>query len=148
LATYKSILPILALTLISMAVSASLFYSLRITSRIRVEYPPNIKIGVYTSSDCTVIVTEIDWGTLTPGGVATRPIYIRNEGNIPVKLTLSAEAWNPTEAKQYFALNWNYDGSQIAAGKGVGVELQLTIFANCTGITSFTFDIVITAWGA
>jgi len=152
-----TVLPLIAVALFMTAVSAALFYSWRITSRIRVEYPepepppppppppPTVKIGVYTGSDCAVSVTEIDWGTLMPGDAATQPIYIRNEGDVPVLLTLSAEAWNPAEAEQYMALTWNYDGSQIAVGTGVSVEFQLTIFSNCTGITSFSFDIVITA---
>jgi len=145
-----TILPLIAVALVMTAVSATLFYSWRITSRIRVEYPeppppPTVKIGVYTGSDCAVSVTEIDWGTLMPGDVATQPIYIRNEGDVPVLLYLSAEAWNPAEAEQCMALSWNYDGSQIAVGTGVSVEFQLTVFSNCTGITSFSFDIVITA---
>jgi len=155
-----TILPLIAVALIMTAVSAALFYSWRITSRIRVEYPepppppppppqppPTVKIGVYTSSDCAVSVTEIDWGTLMPGDAATQPIYIRNEGDVPVLLTLSTETWNPAEAEQYMALSWNYDGSQIAVGGGVSVEFQLTVFSNCTGITSFSFDMVITAEG-
>jgi len=154
-----TILPLIAVALIMTAVSAALFYSWRITSRIRVEYPeppppppppqppPTVKIGVYTSSDCAVSVTEIDWGTLMPGDAATQPIYIRNEGDVPLLLTLSTETWNPAEAEQYMALSWNYDGSRIAVGGGVSVEFQLTVFSNCTGITSFSFDMVITAEG-
>jgi len=157
--TRGTILPLIAVALVMTAVSAALFYSWRITSRIRVEYPepepppppppppPTVKIGVYTDSTWITTVTEIDWGTLMPGDAATQPIYIRNEGDVPVLLTLFTEAWNPPEAEQYMALSWNYDGSQIAVGKGVSVEFQLTIFSNCTGITSFSFDIVITAEG-
>ena len=92
-------------------------------------------------------MTEIDWGTLLPGDAAKRPVYIRNEGDVPVTLFLSTEAWNPPEAEQYMALSWNYTGAKIAVGNGIDVELQLRIFSNCTGITSFSFDIVITAEG-
>jgi len=152
-----TILPILALTFIGVAVSASLYYSWRITSRIRVEYPepppppppppPTVKIGVYTGSDCAVSVTEIDWGTLMPSDTVQRLVHIRNEGDVPVLLTLSTEAWNPPEAERYMAVSWNYTGEKIAVGNGIDVQLQLTIFSNCTGITSFSFDIVITAEG-
>ena len=146
-----TLLPILALTLIAAAVSATLFYSWRITSRIQIKYPspppPTVKIGVYTDSTRITTVTEIDWGTLMPGDAATRPIYIQNEGDTPVSLTLSAEAWEPPEAQQHMALDWNYTGAKIAVGNGIDIELQLTILSNCTGITSFSFDIVITAEG-
>jgi len=156
-----TILPILALTLIGVAVSASLYYSWRITSRIRVEYPepepppsppkptptPTVKIGVYTGSDCAVSVTEIDWGTLMPGDAAKRSVYIRNEGNVPVVLYLNVENWNPPEASSYMALDWNYIGAQIPVTTGISTEFQLTIFSNCTSITNFSFDIVITAEG-
>jgi len=147
-----TILPLAVVALVMAAVSATLFYSWRITSRVRVEYPPKpppptIKIGVYTDSSCTASVTEIDWGTLMPSDTVQRLVHIRNEGDMPVLLTLSTEAWNPPEAERHMALSWNYTGAKIAVGNGIDVELQLTIFSNCTGITSFSFDIVITAEG-
>jgi len=144
-----TILPLVAVALIMTAVSAALFYSWRITSRIQIRYPspppPTVKIGVYTDSSCVTAVTEIDWGTLMPGDAAKRLVYIRNEGDVPVVLHVSAEKWNPSEAANYMALDWNYTGAKIGVTTGIDVELQLTIFSNCTGITSFSFDIVITA---
>jgi len=144
-----TILPLVAVALIMTAVSAALFYSWRITSRIQIRYPspppPTVKIGVYTDSSCVTAVTEIDWGTLMPGDAAKRLVYIRNEGDVPVVLHVSAEKWNPSEAANYMALDWNSTGAKIGVTTGIDVELQLTIFSNCTGITSFSFDIVITA---
>jgi len=141
---------ILALTLIIVAVSAVGFDYWRIASKVRIEYPPpppTIKIGIYTNSSCVESVSEIDWGTLYPGGMKTCYGYVRNEGDVPVLLTLSTETWNPPEAEQYMALNWNYSGAQIPVTTGINVEFQLTVFSNCSGITSFSFDIVITAEG-
>ena len=144
-----TILPLVAVALIMTAVSAALFYSWRITSRIQIRYPspppPTVKIGVYTDSSCVTAVTEIDWGTLMPGDAAKRLVYIHNEGDVPVVLHVSAEKWNPSEAANYMALDWNYTGAKIGVTTGIDVELQLTIFSNCTGVTSFSFDIVITA---
>jgi len=152
-----TILSLIAIALIMTTVSAALFYSWRITSRIRVEYPepppppppppPTVKIGVYTDSSCVTAVTEIDWGTLMPGDAAKRLVYIRNEGDVPVVLYINAENWNPPEAANYMTLDWNYAGAEIGVTTGIDIELQLTIFSNCTGITSFSFGIVITAEG-
>ena len=140
-----TILPLVAVALIMTAVSAASFNFLRIPCTATIKYPP--EIGVYKDNSLTDPLTEINWGNLLPGDVVTLSAFIQNEGETPVLLGISTDAWDPREAEQYIALTWNYNGEQIAVGNGISVKFQLTIFSDCTGITRFSFDIVITAEG-
>jgi len=146
-----TVLPLIAVALIIGSVSAAYFFSLRIMSNVKVEYPsppqpPTVKIGIYKDSSCTTALTEIDWGTLQPTQTRTYPAWIRNEGDLPVVLSLQTENWNPPEAQQYMALTWNYAG-EIPVNTIIAIEFQLTVFSNITGVTNFSFDTVITAEG-
>lgn len=107
-----------------------------------------VDIGIYKDENCTTPLTELNWGTLTPGDTKTKPTkYIRNEGNTPLSLTLSTTNWTPTEAEAYIGLTWNYDNSSISVGDVIGVKFTLSVSSSwpLPGITDFEFDIVITA---
>jgi len=138
----------LGFTFVVSIVSAVLLTTYQITATGTITYPPlppNIQITVYTNSPCVTALTQIDWGTLTPGDVAIYPAYVRNEGDVSVTLNVTAQNWNPPEAEQYLVLTWNYTGTVIQVDDGVPVEFQLTVFSNVTGITGFGFDIVVNA---
>jgi len=122
----------------------------RITGRGTIYVPPTVRVGVYAYSNCTAPVTEIDWGTLSPGDVGTRTVYVRNEGDTPVSLTLSTANWNPSQAPQYISLRWNYTGQLIPVSRVTCVAFSLLVSSTLTrdkGITDFSFEIVITAEG-
>ena len=104
-------------------------------------------IGVYWDEGCIKAVSSIDWGLLEPGSVKTVTVYIRNEGNAPVVLSLQTEGWSPESASEYMALGWNYDGRQIDANSVLRVDLSLIISPNIQGITSFSVTIIISATG-
>lgn len=144
-----TVLPLIAVALLLSLVSAAYFFSLRITNHVKIEYPsppqpPTVKIGIYKDSSCTTVLTEIDWGTFQPSQVRAYPAWIRNEGDVPVTLSLRTENWNPPEAEQYMALTWNYAG-EIQVNTIITIEFQLTVFSNITGVTNFSFVTVITA---
>jgi hypothetical protein len=100
-----------------------------------------IGIGVYWDEDSTSRVNAIDWGLLEPGAQTSVTVYIRNEGNIPLTLSISASNWNPPTASNYLTLTWSYTGQTINAGTTVKVTLTLTISESITGINDFNFDI-------
>jgi len=106
-----------------------------------------IGIGVYSDSSCTSKVSSIDWGTAEPGAVKTVPVYIRNEGNAAITLSMSTINWDPSEASNYISLSWNYNGQSIDPNGVIPVTLTLSISPSITGISSFTFDIIITGTG-
>jgi len=106
-----------------------------------------IGVKVYSDSACASEVSSIDWGMLEPGSAKDTTVYVKNTGNAAVTLSLSAENWNPSSASGYMRLTWNYGGQSISPSSNAQVKLTLTIFANVTGITSFSFDILITGSG-
>lgn len=100
-------------------------------------------VGVYWESGCSNRVTSIDWGTVEPGSTNDVTVYIRNEGNAEETLSSTAESWSPSTASMYMSLSWDYGGQVIDVGEVVPVTLSLSVSAGITGITSFSFDIVI-----
>lgn len=106
-----------------------------------------IGVGVYWDSALTNKVTSISWGTMEPGSNVNKTVYIRNEGNVVVKLSFYTSNWKPTNGTTYLALTWNYGGTSISKGASVPVKFTLKLSASTTGLTSFSFDITITGTG-
>ena len=104
-----------------------------------------IGVGVYWDQACTSTVSSIDWGIMEPGGNVNKTVYIRNEGNALARLTIAASNWNPSDASSYMTLSWDYGGQILNVGEVVQVKLTLSVSSDVTGITSFSFDITITA---
>jgi len=106
-----------------------------------------VGVGVYWNSGCSNIVTSVDWGVVEPGATKHVQVYIKNEGSEPVTLALATESWSPAAAASYLTLTWDYDGSVILAEGVEEVTLTLTVSDTIEGITSFSFDIIITGSG-
>jgi hypothetical protein len=100
-----------------------------------------IGIQVYRNKDLTEVVTDIKWGILRSGTAETYTIYVRNKGNLPVTLSVSASNWNPSSASNYLTLTWNSNGQTIGVGESVQVTLTLSVSSSITGISNFNFDI-------
>ena len=100
-----------------------------------------IGIGVYRENTLTNRVNEINWGFLEPGDQKSFTVYICNEGNIPLTLSMQMSNWNPPSASNYLTLTWRDSGQTIKAGATVAVTLTLTVSANIAGINNFNFDI-------
>jgi hypothetical protein len=106
-----------------------------------------IGVGIYTNSSCTQRLNSIDWGLAENGTVKNMTVYIRNEGNAPVTLSMQITNWNPSNANQYISLTWNYSGQSVSVNNGVAVVIFLSIASNIQGIPTFSFDITIWATG-
>jgi hypothetical protein len=100
-----------------------------------------IGIGVYWDEALTSRVDTINWGALEPGTQKSYTIYIRNEGNIPLTLSISTSNWNPPATSNYLTLTWSYSGQVINAATTTPVTLTLAVSESITGIYSFGFDI-------
>jgi len=102
-------------------------------------------VGVYWDSGCTNRTTYIDWKTLTPGSTKSVVVYIRNEDDESHFLGISTMNWTPTEASRYIGLRWNYTGQQIDPDDdALKIALILSISPTIKGISSFSFDILVT----
>jgi hypothetical protein len=104
-----------------------------------------IGVGVYWDSKCTNPVSSINWGTLTPGSAKDVIVYIRNEGNGTIALSMKTKNWDPSSAYTYLNLGWNYMGQPIGIGEVAKITLALSVSEQVSGITSFCFDIIIEA---
>ncbi len=104
-----------------------------------------IGIGVYWDSNLTSKVNTTDWGFLQPGTQKNYTVYVYNEGNSPVTLSLFTSNWVPATAPDYFVLTWDYNGQTLNAGTQMQITLTLTVSSNITGISDFSFDITMVA---
>jgi len=107
----------------------------------------SVNVGVYWDVNCTNAISSIDWGMLEPGATRNTTVYLKNEGNAPITLFLNLSNWNPAETEGFIDLSWNYDGQNLQPEKVLLLTLTLTVAENITGITSFSFDIVIIGEG-
>lgn len=106
-----------------------------------------VNVGVYSDSGCTTPIPSITWGVLEPGGSQDRTIYIKNNGNSALVLSLNTEGWSPLNAADYIDLSWNYTGEALNPGASIDVVLTLTVSSAISGIESFNFNIVIVGTG-
>jgi len=100
-------------------------------------------LHVYTDSSCTVHVSSLPWGNISPGKSGSNIVYIKNEGTVPLTLTLNTTDWSPTNAPDYISLNWNYNGQPLEPNHVILVRLTLTVSQNINGIENFNFQILI-----
>jgi hypothetical protein len=103
-----------------------------------------LNVGAYWNSACTNTTTAIDWGMMSPGTANNVSFYVRNEGNLPVRLGLSTQNWSPANASSYMSLSWNREGQTLAASNVTLATLVLNVSSSISGVSSFSFDTVIT----
>jgi len=99
------------------------------------------QIGVYWNQDCTSTVTSISWGMLSPGENKSITLYVRNEDNTNITLTISTINWNPEEARQFLTFSCTPNNATIEPQKTAKITLTLEVKQNITNIKEFSFDI-------
>lgn len=100
-----------------------------------------IGVQVYCYDASTRRVDAIEWGTLMPGSQKSFTVYVANEGNLPLTLSMSTSNWNPPIASNYLTLTWSYTGETINPDTTIEVTLTLTVSESITGVYNFNFDI-------
>jgi hypothetical protein len=103
----------------------------------------SINVDIYTDAEATTPLTNLQWGTLSPGGTVTKTIYIKNSGSTAETLTMTTTEWTPAAANSVLTLSWNKEGSSLAAGAVVPATLTLQVAQNTGSVTSFSMNIVI-----
>lgn len=107
----------------------------------------NANIGVYSNPACTINQTSINWGTAYPGDNKTTTVYIKNLGTVDITLAVATSSWNPAAAQTYLTLTSDYTGQTLTPGQSRAVTFTLKVKSNITGISTYTFNIVITSTG-
>jgi len=106
-----------------------------------------VNVGVYWDFDCTQNVTAIDWGVPGPGDVVNMTVYVKNSGNSGLVLNMSSNGWIPVEAENFLSLSWDVEGAAVEVDGVVQAVLVLEVSESITGITDFSFSIVIEGTG-
>jgi len=104
---------------------------------------PTIEIDIYSDAACTQLVNSITWGKIEAGGSVDKDIYVKNNGDLGVYLSLLSQNWTPSEAADDMQLFWDYDDSTINPDEEMKITLTLAVNRNIQGIDTFAFDIVL-----
>jgi hypothetical protein len=105
------------------------------------------ELGAYWDSGCTTEATSITFGTLDPGSSTDYTVYIRNEGNTDLTLSMTTNNWSPAGATTYISLTWNRGGQTISPGQVITCTLTLTVSPSIQNIDAFSVNIIITGTG-
>jgi hypothetical protein len=117
------------------------------TSLVEDVAPPSVTIGVYNEVECVTEVSSIDWGDIEAGASQNVMVYVKNLGDMSVTLSLSTQNWSPSAAQNYMSVDWDYDGSLLDPDTVLPVQIILTVSADISDITSFSFEIIIISNG-
>ncbi len=97
-------------------------------------------IGLYWDFNCSKVISIVDWGGMGPGSSKNTTVFIRNEGNESVTLSMEASNWRPSEAANFVHLTWNYTEEIIEEYHVVPVKLSLHVDFGTKGISALAFD--------
>jgi len=100
-------------------------------------------LNVYWDSNCITEVTNFDWGFVDSGELYNFTVYIRNEGNQPLNLSLSTYDWNSIEAETFINQTWSCEGYILNEDETIDTLVVLTIDGNIENVTSFSFTTLI-----
>ena len=101
-----------------------------------------IGIGVYWDDQATSRVDTLDWGFIAAGSQKSFTVYVKNEGALPLTLSISASNWDPQTASNFLALDWNYNGQTVTGGKTLPVVITLAVSDSVNGVDTFNFDVI------
>ncbi len=62
-------------------------------------------LGVFSDAACSSKVSFVDWGVVDSGSWVNRTMYVRNQGNVAVVVTLRVLNWSPSVALSHFSLS-------------------------------------------
>jgi hypothetical protein len=101
-------------------------------------------VGVYWNVECTVPVTHIDWGELTPGSTKDAVVFLRNEElNGSCYPNMWTASWTPSEGANYIALSWDCGGKTIDPDETLQATFTLKVSRSIRGVDDFDFTIIV-----
>lgn len=104
-----------------------------------------VGVKIYSNPELSDELVTIDWGLRPPGSEVSVEMWVQNTGNSPVTLTFYTDNWNPAAASDYMTLSWDYAGQTINPNAAQKIILTLSVSAEISGITNFSFDITVVA---
>ncbi len=114
-------------------------------SIVHAESVKGIGVGIYWDQTCLNKTQSLNWGTIAAGSFNNLTVYVRNEGNSEVILSLGTSDWTPSSASSDIYINWNYTDNVLGTYEVTPVKLTLTVSPTIDGTTDFNFITSITA---
>lgn len=102
-----------------------------------------VGLGVYWDPECTNATSSLDFGLLTPGSSRDFDLYLRNEGDLDLNLSMTSENWDSANATDYLTLTWDREGQQIIPDEVIACVITLYVSEDIEGISSFSLDIIV-----
>ena len=134
---------ILAIVVLSTAIGDSALNR----SIVYAESIKGIGTGIYWDQACMNKTFSLKWGQIEAGSSNNLTVYVRNEGNSAVSLSLSTSNWVPSTTPRYMTLNWSYANQVLKTNEVIPIELTLTISPKIEGTTDFSYVTTVTAIG-
>lgn len=97
-------------------------------------------IEAYADAGLTQPLSSITWGEMLKSVVTSVTVYVRNSGDVPVRLTLSVSNPSPGELSGNMVFTTDYNGQIILIGDIIPLSLQLVIGDPFTS-TAFSFNL-------
>jgi hypothetical protein len=102
-------------------------------------------LEVYSNGACSVPLLSVDWGLLSPGETKSFVCYLKSTSNVNASLLLSLAGWVPAQAEEFITLVWDLEGAVITPDTVLPAEFTLHVDSSVHGVSSFSFDVVISA---
>jgi hypothetical protein len=141
--TPRVIAAICTVSLILIAYGAIVFTSTASASHIRTRG----EIATYSDIACTQKITTINWGPIPQGTSTSQIVYVKNQGTIPLKLSLSNTNWNPTTANNSVTLTWNRENTRLGRNQATSANITLSVSPTISATTNFNMQLVISGTG-
>lgn len=138
----EGIIVLIIIAILTIGVTGALVYQYTIHA---FGVTKTVSLQVYQDASLTIPLTEIDWGTLGPSENKTLHGYVKNTSTVPVFLSLSLANWNPSNAQDFLILTWDLEGVQLDIDRTAYASFNLNVLPNIENITTFSFDIIVTA---
>ena len=138
---------IVTLVVIAMALTFTTFAAVTTSQNVQSSgaITSSANLGVYSNSACTTLLSNINWGTLIPGGATTQTIYVKNTGSdLSLALSMATNEWTPAGANGPIILTWNKEGTILQPGQSVAATFTLSASSSIANVTSFSVQITIT----
>ena len=105
-----------------------------------------VGLQVFENAALTSEAKAIEWGELAPGGSATCQLWVKNNGTVPIVLSMSAGDWVPLIAQQYVSYSWNCTpGTVLQRDQVLAVVITISINQYIIGVEDFANNLYIIA---
>ncbi len=133
-----------ALIVIAVVVAATMYFSVKISGTGSIKA---VGCKIYADEAMTKEISAVDWGVIPVGGTSDVTFFVKSTSTVPVTLTITKDNYNPASFATYSTLSWTYNNAPLQPNELRAIDLTLKVSQSIVGITTFSFDMTITASG-